>query len=219
MKFYLFISPKILIIKMLSRINPVLNKLIKERLIHNPILCLNGNWNNINKKCICYPGYRLQSPNKCKLIKFNKITHLRGMLSNETISYLSRKELSDIFIIILLIIIIICFIFIIRYLYKKYKEMKEKEEEIEDNELSDKAKFEFEANYLNSKTFSFIPISSPIKLKGTKTEKNDSNSDEKKNNNNSNDELKIEKPEKPEKIKIDYINSFCITCDNEKIDF
>ena len=41
-------------------LNSTLNNPVIEHLNNSSILCLNGYWNNINKKCACHPGYKLE---------------------------------------------------------------------------------------------------------------------------------------------------------------
>ena len=201
-------------------LNSSLNNPVIEHLNNSSILCLNGYWNNINKKCACHPGYKLEKYNNCTLIpKLNKVKHLRNMLSNETLSNAVKEESYDFLIIIISLIVIICGLLVITYLYKKWKRMTKtkNEEENEDNESSEQARCEFEKNYLNSKTFSFIPLSSPIKLrdiKDIKTQEPEINIDEKNSNNKNNAKLRIEEPRN---IKKDNISSFGINCGNDKI--
>ena len=149
----------------------------------------------------------------------NKNINLRHMLSNETINinYL-LSQYSDYFINISCLIIIISVIFFLRYLYKKWKKMKEaREEKNENNDLSDKAKFEFEMNYLNAKTFSFIPLSTPIKIKNNIQKSLSDKTSEENNDNNSTFDSDI-KNDTPEKLKEGNISPFCIEKDlDEKI--
>ena len=202
-------------------IDSTLKNIITEYIYNSSILCSNGYWDGKNKKCICYFGFILDNNNKCKLIpKFNKVKHLRNMLSNETLSNFSnyvKDETADYFIIIVALIVIICGILFIKYLYKKWKRINKKEEN-EDIELSAQARFE--KNFLNSKTFSFIPVTSPIKvkdikdIKDTKSQNPERNIDEKNNNKKNNDELRIEQPGK---IKNDNISCFSVSNGDEKI--
>ena len=198
--------------------NLAFNNRVIGHIKKSSILCLNGYWDNITKKCSCYSGYKLENYNKCKLItKFNKVNHLRNMLSNETLSNVVKEESSDYTTIIISLIAIICGLLFITYLYKKWKRIIRNKEENEDNKSSIQAKTEFEKNYLNSKTFSFIPISSPIKLKDIKdikTQKPDINIDENNSNITNNSEIKLEEPGK---IKNNIISSFSVNSDHEII--
>ena len=199
-------------------LNSTLNNRVIKHINNTSILCLNGYWDNITKKCSCYSGYKLENYNKCTLIpKFSKVNHLRNMLSNDTLSNVVKEESYDYFIIFISLIVIICGLLFIKYLCKKWKRMTKNEKENEGNKSSFQAKSEFEKNYLNSKTFLFIPISSPIKLKDikdNKTQKPDIIIDEKNNNNSNNDELRIEEPGK---IKNDNISCFSVSNGDEKI--
>ena len=146
--------------------------------------------------------------------RLNKNINLRHMLSNETINvnYL-LSQYSDYFIIVSCLIIIISLIFFLRYLYKKWQRMKDaQEEKNENNDLSDKAKFEFEMNYLNAKTFSFIPLSSPIKIKNNIQKSQSDKTSEENNDNNSTFDSDT-KNDTPEKLKEGNISPFCIEKD------
>ena len=146
--------------------------------------------------------------------RLSKNINLRHMLSNETINvnYL-LSQYSDYFIIVSCLIIIISLIFFLRYLYKKWQRMKDaQEEKNENNDLSDKAKFEFEMNYLNAKTFSFIPLSSPIKIKNNIQKSQSDKTSEENNDNNSTFDSDI-KNDTPEKLKEGNISPFCIEKD------
>ena len=93
--------------------------------------------------------------------------------------------------------------------------MKAEQEERENSDLSDKAKTEFEDKFLNSKTFSFIPISSPIKLKGSKSPKSEeSETETKKVENNECSKSVIGSPGD---LKISPHSSFCISSSKEEI--
>ena len=157
-------------------------------------LFFNINYNG-NKFLNYYKNKSLINP-KTIISETNTTYNLRGLLSNETVFYeLFNTKLFDNLIIILFIIVFIFMIILILFLYKKWKNKKN----VEIHELSDKAKINYEAN-LNAKTFSFLPLSSPIKLKENTPKSNESIKDEKKTDDS---ELSFGSPGK-----LEYENNF-----------
>ena len=156
-----------------------------------------------------------QSTNK-SIPKHNKTNNSRNLLStDELLSFIFENQLAYLIIIILCIFVIILCFLILKYLYKQWKIMKAEQEERENSDLSDKAKTEFEDKFLNSKTFSFIPISSPIKLKGSKSPKSEeSETETKKVENNECSKSVIGSPGD---LKISPHSSFCISSSKEEI--
>ena len=156
--------------------------------IYHPIICINGYWDKIKKKCV-YPKLK------------PKYNHHRFMLQNDTVnSYYKKEEISDyqkhINLIIVIAIIIaslaalISSIFLIRYIYKKCKKKKEeeiekekeKEKNVNNSKKSKKEKMSYEMsnifssgkNFFRSstpikknKTFSFNPLMSSIKVRSS----------------------------------------------------
>ena len=170
------------------------------------ILFLNNH--NKEEKYLEYPGYKANFFNLNSFIpQFKKTNNLRKLLSNEESNWISG--LPNWIILIACLIVIIMGVLFIRYLYRQWRLRIIDEESKENNELSGKAQLEFETNFLNAKTFSFIPITSPIKLKGSLTPKYEDNSSE---------ETKSDESEKeePGNLKIINISSFCITCRDGK---
>ena len=155
------------------------------------------------------PLYKLNFSHESDFFpKFIKTNFLRKLLSkNSTSSWID--ELPNWLFIATCIFIIIIGILFIKYLYRQWRLRNIDEEEQENNELSDRAQAEFENNFLNARTFSFIPISSPIKLKASLTPKSEDNSTE----DSKSDEIEIKEPSN---LKIINISSFCITIPEEK---
>ena len=170
---------------------------------NHSILFLNNR--NEKEKYLKYPGYKANF--SCFIPQFKKANNLRKLLSNEEFNWISG--LPNWIILIVCLIVIIIGVLFIKYLYRQWRLRNIDEEIKENNELSDKAQLEFETNFLNAKTFSFIPITSPIKLKDSLTPKSEDNS---------NEETKSDESEKeePDNLKIINISSFCITCQEGK---
>ena len=177
-----------------------------ENKYNHSILFLNNH--NGEEKYLRYPRYKANFSNSnCFIPQFKKANNLRKLLSNEESNWISG--LPNWIILISCLIVIIIGVLFIKYLYRQWRLRNIDEESKENNELSDKAQLEFETNFLNAKTFSFIPITSPIKLKGSLTPKSEDNS---------NEETKSDESEKeePDNLKIINISSFCITSQDGK---
>ena len=172
-------------------------------------------------KSINHQKFKTQYNHSKLLVSLNSSTNFRNLLSNETNVEYPGKELSDfsiclIWLLIITIVIILLKCFLRNREGKKEKEKeKEKEKNIQtkNNELFDKARVDLENNILNSKSFSFIPISSPINLENIKTPISGNeiiNLDQ-----NVKDGLVVKAPKR---LKVDNINSFTLKSEVEKLD-
>lgn len=104
-------------------------------------------------------------------------------------------------------------IFFAIFNFNNFEKEKEKNIQTKNNELFDKARVDLENNILNSKSFSFIPISSPINLENIKTPISGNeiiNLDQ-----NVKDGLVVKAPKR---LKVDNINSFTLKSEVEKLD-
>ena len=198
-------------------------------------ICINGYYDISNKKCRCYDKYRYSryyySNSRLivicnlgeKMEKFNINKNLRNLLSNDTDTLASKiisYDFSDYVCLILFIIAVVLVISYIRHLYVKWRQNKEDIKEEEENRISEQAKIDFEKKYLNSKIFSFIPISSPIKVKGnanSNIDTNDSSNEEKKKEKSKIINVSEFKIDNSLNLEMENFNSFCMSNKDEKI--
>ena len=155
--------------------------------------------------------------------KFNINKNLRNLLSNDTDTLASKiisYDFSDYVCLILFIIAVVLVISYIRHLYVKWRQNKEDIKEEEENRISEQAKIDFEKKYLNSKIFSFIPILSPIKVKGnanSNIDTNDSSNEEKKKEKSKIINVSEFKIDNSLNLEMENFNSFCMSNKDEKI--
>ena len=155
------------------------------------------------------------------LVSLNSSTNFRNLLSNETSVEYPGNELSDFSICLIWLLIITIVIISLKCFLRNREDKKEKEKEknkqTKNNELFDKARVDLENNILNSKSFSFIPISSPINLENIKTPiSGDEIIDL---DQNVKDELVVKAPKRLKiELKVDFINSFTLKSEIEKLD-
>ena len=143
----------------------------------------------------------------------NKTYNLRSMIQNIKEKPLNNSiPISDYFIIFICLIVIILSSLLIFYVYKKLERLYNREENQKENEQEEtnesNERVMIEMHLMNAKTFSFLPISSPIKINGSKNpNKSNDNSDdsEEKTNDSSN---KIKNGSNHAKMKIENISSF-----------
>ena len=206
----------------------------EKRTENSSTICINGYYVISNKKCRCNDRYRYSRyyySNSSIIVicsqgekkeKFNINKNLRNLLSNDTDTFASKiisYNFSDYVCLILFIIAIVLLIYYVRHLYVKWRQNKEDIKEEEENRISEQAKIDFEKKYLNSKIFSFIPISSPIKVKGisnSNIDTNDSSNEEKKKEKNKIINISEFKVDNSLNLEMENFNRFCMTKD-EKI--
>ena len=145
--------------------------------------CINGYYDKITNKCICYPGWKTLSELNIECtfdIGLNKTNNLRNVLKNNTIPYFENTPSSHYFLIFLCIFIHISLLFILKHYYNKCKnKYKDEQEKIKEHDsyMTEKDKILYEMNYLDSSSF-FIPTYYPYSVRSN----NPSINEEKKKN-------------------------------------
>ena len=142
--------------------------------------------------------------------KFNETNYLRRMIqkANEK-NFNNNIPKSDYIIIFICLITIILSALLIFYVYKKLQRFYNREEDPNENEQietnGDNDRIMPEIHYLNSNSFSFFPISTPIKANDIKSlTKSDYDSDKKTNDSS----YEMKNTINHEKIKNDSISYF-----------